>query len=992
MAPEAERVARETGQLDLVVHAYGDVIAAGGLGATLADELGSRLVALEGDCSVEGSFFVDALLRVLEIAPRARRALDRVKLALGSQAHWEALFRLYDRAIDAAASDDERAELLGEAAFAARDLASDAERAIAYFASIHSLRPDDDAACAALERLYERQGRRAELADLLAGRAAREKGAARHRLQHRIAALRLDLGEIAEANAAVQTMLDEGAPAADAASLLERLAFRAGPGCGRRARDLVRLRLSADGGAPGAFARVMGSLDAEVAANPGAAAHVYRAVLLSAVVAWRRAPTDAVFQDAADGAWRAVGALSSAFLHAGDARRACRVLERAARLPFERERRRELLGQAVQLCSDGPGDARRAIRLYSAIFEDDAADALAAASIDRFAGLLEAAGENGKLARLWERQAAHRARTGDCAEEAALCLRAAAAWERHGSDDRAVAACDRAVALLENVLNRPGAAEVLKRCIAMCGGVSAKDRALLHQRLARALRRSGDREGALAHLRIAAGLQPAQTTILDDLGQVALEAGRLDVAASAYRTLLLALRHPVGQEQAVARCRVFLKLGRVALLRGDPAHAASLLESALDEAPDAGADPEALDGALGIQRDAETMLRDPADDRAGGRFVGPERGPALARLEDTSRRLEGLLRRAIEARQPGADRARLRVFLARAQMVRSDSGEELEALLSSILDEDPDQAEASQLLAGLLERDGRFDEVATMLERGLERSASPAAGACAIGLVDLLLGADRAEQALAAFERLLARAPQHAERLAALIVARAEATADGPEKAALLLHAASLLEAQVGHPERALPLLERARATHPESIEAALALARVQAGLGRPGEALAALLEIAARNRGKRLPALGRVYLAIGKAHLAADDLVEALDALKAGFAVDPRSTELALQLGLLAIDLGDDKTAERALYGVAMAAARKPGSNEGTDAAERIVAIYHLAALADAGGDAPKALRWAAMAVRQDPAHAGARMLLNRLRARAPALGVQMR
>jgi tetratricopeptide (TPR) repeat protein len=1479
----------------------------------------------------------------LELAPSARWSLDRVKLALGSQARWEDLFRLYDRAIEAAASELERAALLDEAAFAARDLTGDAERAIRYFVSIHALRPDDAAASAALERLYERQGTKHDLVELLAERAGRSEGAARHQFQHRIAALRLDLGQVAEASAVVEAMLEDGVPVVDVANLLERLAGHPGQGraverlCGhyesvgrmddavhlvqaaleqaespderaRRVHDLVRLRVSAARGAPGVFARVMANFESEVSGRPALAQHVYKAVLVSAIAVLKEAPTDADFHDAADGAWRAVGALKSALLDAGDARRACRLLERAARLPFERDRRRELLEQAVQLCSGAPGDSKQAIRLYGEIFEDYDTHPFAAASLDHFAGLLEAAGEDGKLARLWERQAQHRATAGNGADPGALFLRAAAAWQRHGSGDRAVAAYERAAAfgseasfealariylgrsqwadavrvlewldahtsepageghrlrladayigfgrhdrarscleealragpttavahemrarllevyrcesawgplasllwdegqrspnleqkvaflceaaavmqdkldqpaaaadalelavsaaprdsrlhlvlaqLLESLGQWPRAAEVLKECVAIGGEASPKERGLLHQRLARALSRSSDLEGALAHLRVAAGLLPAHAPVLGDLGRVALDAGRLDVAANAYRTLLLVLRNPGAQGEAISRCEVILSLSRIALLKGDELHAASLLDSALDEALDGGEDPVAFERALGemgrddlvaqtlerriertpsltdraialgnlvdfwighrgrdpelgarIRQHTETMLRELADERGASGAVWSALWSVLSRVEDLeaavgrlqqSERLTLLLQGAIATMGPGADRARLRVLLART-VAKPGSSDEAVALLSSALEEDPSQTEASQfveaaravgsalelaerrdeavrLYESILDRlEGRecrratctpadrrptqvstvrmiadrlealgsqrladcyelrmsldpdaaralaprlvelraaqgdaeglvraqelgltadptnrilvdrlarhheeqgdwpavarvlsramdagpddrslflrvvdahqkagapaealrlldgaiatkgsdpelrglraavreaagddegavsdllrigtdtrsVDLVIELLARIVERSVSPAADAYAVGLVDVMTGAGRVEQARGVLDRLLGRNPQHAgalERMAALaagqgawdraadaygrllqvmvesdptdpshlteiglafadaseragragaareplesilrilpesaqlagrlehiceitgdherllrsIAARAETTADRSQKAALLLRAANLLIERVGTPARALPFLERARSVCPESIEAGLAWARVQAALGRASEVVPVLREVVAQNRGKRLPGLGAVYLEIGKAHLASDDLVEAFDALKGGFAVDPRFTELALLLGLLAIDLDDDKTAERALLTVASATTRNAtGSSDSTVAADRVKAIYHLAAMADARGEAAKALRWASTAVREDPTHSGARALLEKLGTRALSPSAQAR
>lgn len=1448
----AEALARELGQLDVVVHAYGEALAGKDVGAELAEALGRRAIALEGDSNVDRSFFLDVLRRVLELAPAARWSLDRIKLTLSAEARWEDLFCLYDQAIDATNDDNERAELLGEAAFVARDLASDAELAIGYFESMLALRPDDVALSTALERLYERAGRRRDLVELLDKEACRSAGASRRQFQHRVAALRLELGQVAAASAAVETMVDEGATVAEVAGLLERLASHPGQGrdvdrlvshyetVGRMddavrlvkarlelaesaderlccVRDLVRLRLSAAQGESAAFARVMATFEPEVAGKPALAQQVHKAVLAAAIAVLKHPPTDSDFQDAADGAWQAVDALKSALVSAGESSRAAHLLERAAQLPFDRDHRRELLERAIQLCTEVPGETEQAIRLYGEIFDQYATHPFAAASLDRFAGLLESEGEDEKLARLCERQAQLQA-GGD---EGALWMRAARAWERQGSDDRAVGAYEQsaaadfeaslealariyvgrsqwadAVRVLERLcalawepgreghtlrladahfalgrrdlarscledtlraeptcplademrarlidayrsdavwaplasllfeegrrnedapgkvaylreaaavfrekLDQPSAAaaalelalphasdngalhlelaslfesleqwgraaEVLKQCIAMGFESSPGGRAALYHRSARALSATNDVDGALAQLQLAARLQPANPEILADLGRIALDAGSLDVAASSYRALLLVLRNPSAQGKAVERSRVICSLSRIAVLTGDPQHATSLLESALEEAIDAGEDPAAFERALvemgradrvagtlerRIERGSSLRLRAGAlrnlaelwerhlePDQALGarvrhhsealmRYLALDRSPdgavllalwsVLTRLEGAeaafgrlpmSEELVPVWQDAVATMDPGVDRARLRVLLARTLTAKAKAGSSQEALtlLSSavdelldcvgpdapefldvarglgdaleraerrddatrhylsILDRRPTRRETVRVIADRLEalgsarladcyelwisldpqaahlaprlvdlraaqgdnpgtaralmlgitadptnrsfvdrlarhheNEGNWSAAAQVLGRALdaapgdrplllrvveahqkarataevlrvlagaiadapsdpellrlraaaheaagddegavadllrigkdsasvdlvigtlskivERSVSPAADAYAIGLVDVLTGASREEQAQAALVRLLARNPNHVgalERTAALAAGRGiwERAADAYARLAAIVakqepvdrgHLATIGLALVDACERAgrpgagdAALESVLRVQQQESgylagqtVATRLAWARLLAKVGRAREAL----EIVAQDRGKRPPGLGAVYLEIGKAYFVKDDLVEAFDALKAGYAIDPRCAELALMLGLLAVDLGDDETAERVLLSVTISTTRNGGSGGGVVAHDKARAFYHLATMADAKGEVVKASRWAAAAVREDPTHAGAHALSDKVGARARA------
>ena len=1422
----AEALGRQLGQLDMVIRAYGELLLGKKIDAELADALGRRVIALEGDSSLEASFFVDVLRRVLELAPAARWSLDRVKLILGSQERWDDLFSLYDRAIDATTGESERATLLDEAAFAARNLAGDHDRAIGYLVSIRALRPDDGAVSTALERLYERHGRPRDLVVLLGERADRSEGAARQQFQQRIAALRLDLGQITEASAIVEAMLDEGAAPADVAGLLERLAPH--PGQGRALDRLVQLRVGAARGQRGGFARVMASFESTIADKPGLARHVYKAVLLAAIAVLKGAPTDGDFAEAAEGAWQAVGALKSALMNGGDARRAARLLERSARLPFDADRRRELLEQAVELSSANPRDTKQSVRLYTQIFEEYPSHPFAVASRDRFAGLLEAAGEYGKLARLWERQAQVHSGPDQGGE---LWLRAAVAWELEGSEDAAVAAYEKAAAsgsqaswralariharrvqwseavhalerlcalvpepgreghtlrlaeayiglgrtdqarscleealrgdptyaladdmrarlidlyrsadaweplasslshagrrsedpaqkvahfreaaalwkdkldqpaaaaaalesalsvtpedgglrldlatLLEGLGQWPRAAEVLRECLAKGGELSSKDRAFLCRRLGRALGAANDFEGALAQLRVASGLLPANAPILSDLGRVALEAGHLDVAAASYRGLLLLVRNPDAQGESVSRSEITLNLSRISLLKGDARHAASILDSALEESLDGGENSasfqrgllemdrgdlvaaalerriertpslEARAGALRnltelwmgplgkerelgerIRRHADGMQRELANRQSPGGAVWLALWSVLSRLEDPEaalRRLpqnDGLIpvvKDAVGAMEPGADRARLHLLLARTVIAKAESSDEAIALLSSafedvlacvgpdtpdfieaarglgdaleraqrrddalrhyeaILDRGPSRLETVRMLADRLEtlgsgrladcyelwisldpdamrlaprlvdlravqddapatiraltlaltadptnrafvdrlarhheeqgdwpavarvlggasdiaphdrplllrvvaahqragagaevlrrldraiakkqgdaellrlravareaagddegavadlratsKDaGSLDLVIEVLSRIVERSASAAADGYAIELVEVLLAASRAKEAQGALDRLLERNPRHVgalERMAALAVRAAawERAADaygrllplvaaepGADPCRLAQVGLALVEAcdRVGRPGAAREPLDRLLRTQPESaklagqsVEGSLAWARLLAKVGRAGDALPVLLDVVARNRGKRLPALGAVYLEIGKAHFAKDDLVEAFEALKAGFAIDPRHSELALMLGLLAVDLDDDKMAERALLAVTTATApRDAGSNDHAPAADdgtslalpgrgqdlKVRALYQLAVMADAKGEFTKAHRWATAASREDPSHEPARALLDKL------------
>ncbi|HTQ42803.1 MAG TPA: tetratricopeptide repeat protein, partial [Polyangiaceae bacterium] len=476
------RIARELDQLDAVALWYGHALR-GRLGdATLTDAIGRRFAALEGECSIDPSFFAETLEHVLDVVPGARWALDRVKLTLAAQARWDDFFRMIDRALETIEGARDRAELLEEAAFAARDVAKDARRATTYLSALCDERPGDVAATLALEHLYERQGRKLVLAEFLGRRAERAKVATRRELQRRIVTLRLELGDVEDASAMVDEMLDAGADVGALCEALEQLARH--PGQERAAdrlrtyyesighvadcirlveasldrptddlrvaaltRDLVRLRVQAAAGAPGQLVRAAERVQQDAAKRPELAGTMHRALLIRAIAASKRAPTDADFADAVEGAWRALGAWTEHLLYADEVERACRVIRRGAGLPFERMRRRELLGLAAELSMDRLDDAPQAIRLLEEIFREDSADAVASGLVDRFARVLRAAGREDRVAILWEQQAGHQAIAGDRGNESARWRLAAEAWERAARVERAIAAYEHAAEL-----------------------------------------------------------------------------------------------------------------------------------------------------------------------------------------------------------------------------------------------------------------------------------------------------------------------------------------------------------------------------------------------------------------------------------------------------------------------------------------------------------------------------------------------------------------
>ncbi len=218
----AEGFARDLGAPQPVADAYARALH-DDLPVSTAEALGRRMVDFHEEWFNEPERVVSLLQRVLELAPGASWAFDRLKLEFNGSGRWEELFRLYDRAIAQAETDAAQADLLREVAMAAKDFAGDSERAIQYLVRLHSLVPTDARVEGALERLYERGGHAEPLIQLLTKRIPSSDEHTARSLKLRIAGLRLDVGQPLEVLALIDELLESGGTRGDVALLLERL-------------------------------------------------------------------------------------------------------------------------------------------------------------------------------------------------------------------------------------------------------------------------------------------------------------------------------------------------------------------------------------------------------------------------------------------------------------------------------------------------------------------------------------------------------------------------------------------------------------------------------------------------------------------------------------------------------------------------------------------------------------------------------------------------
>lgn len=170
----AEALARSLKAPERVATAYREVVsAAKGLPEDVTMRVGERGVAFHEEWFDDAQLVTGMLRQIVEAAPSATWAFERLKLVYNAAERWQELFELYDRVIAAQPDEDSRTLILEDAVEVARDLAADQERAIQYLEQLSQLRPRDTRIEAQLERLYERQGKNRSLIDLLSGRLDR---------------------------------------------------------------------------------------------------------------------------------------------------------------------------------------------------------------------------------------------------------------------------------------------------------------------------------------------------------------------------------------------------------------------------------------------------------------------------------------------------------------------------------------------------------------------------------------------------------------------------------------------------------------------------------------------------------------------------------------------------------------------------------------------------------------------------------------------------
>lgn len=221
----------------------------------------------------------------------------------------------------------------------------------------------------------------------------------------------------------------------------------------------------------------------------------------------------------------------------------------------------------------------------------------------------------------------------------------------------------------------------------------------------------------------------------------------------------------------------------------------------------------------------------------------------LSRIYRTERRWDGLadflLRQA--QHRTGAERAVALREVAEALLVGSRDHEHAAQVLGELRRDRPNDALALLGLGRVLARRKDFEGLAELARRLLPER-DPALVDVLRLIADALWTAGELERAMAAYDAILRLAPEDAEALKAreefltrngrteelvgLLAERAARLPAGEARVALLVRAASLADAELGAPARAIALWERVLEEAPGKLEALDALAALYESVG----------------------------------------------------------------------------------------------------------------------------------------------------------------
>ncbi|MDD9967291.1 MAG: tetratricopeptide repeat protein [Myxococcales bacterium] len=514
---------------------------------------------------------------VLEADPDDLAALDQLIRIRASQERHRDMVSLLAQRLDRTVEPEARTVMQYRQAEAYAGALGDSERAIAVYQEILANSPEELAASVALEALLSDAGRHAELQTLLEARLE-FVDAPDERVEVRVRLATLaeqQFGDRRGAISQLQEILAEEPRHPAAGAELERLLRAAG-----RHQELAeqltrRADLAAEDGRVDAQVEALRELSAvregPLSDVPGAIdtwldIHGLVPEDTGAMTALGRlCRAEQRFQEAAD------------FLHllmlqqsGGEALATARDLAELAEQKLEDFARAEATWQQLLRQQPGSADARAQLRAF---YERTGNHARVVEILVEEAKQDLPTGEKvavlRRIAGLYQQELGEPAAAVPFLEEATKLV----------PDDRDVllALCD----LYISAGREPDAIPVLERIIESYGGRRAKEVALYHHQLGRALEGMGQIDEAFARYDAAFKIDLTNPAILRDLGRVAIQRGDFDRAQKTYRALLL---QKLGPAAGITKAEVYFHLGQVSYHQGDQTKARAMLQRAISEA------------------------------------------------------------------------------------------------------------------------------------------------------------------------------------------------------------------------------------------------------------------------------------------------------------------------------------------------------------------------------------------------------------------------
>lgn len=619
----------------------------------------------------------------------------------------------------------------------------------------------------------------------------------------------------------------------------------------------------------------------------------------------------------------------------------------------------------------------------------------------RLAALFEASGDTAELVELLHRQLDRARNRQDVDSIAALSLRMGKlveADDRHAAMDHYRAGLEWAPEhreLLAALLELQGAeqeqrerAEMTERLLRVTTGPEA---ARIANELIELYRELGDESGEARALDLGFKGCPSDAALRERLEAYHREREDWDELAAMIR---YDAEHREDDAEAVARFRE-----AAAILREtSPARAAEVLRAALERAPEelslleelvhdlveAGLQSEAaadVAGALERQSEPTSVRAHLLRMRASLELALGNTAPALTDLEeaygiDPASSAEALVEALDAHRRAGIDEETERATTHRLAAVLRDMGDEARSrdVLAEWVERVPNDRDALRILRDVDTQAERWEDVVRHLSRLVEVEEGGEQVAAALALAEACrtlgqpetarLGLESALSAQPSDEGLRAALQQLYEdigayrELASMLRDDADATEEEESRFLLLRRAGELLVA-AGDPEAALDPLTQAFALRADDPELVVALADAYMGSGRLQEAVELLQDAINGFKRRRSPHLAAMQLRMSRIAGVSGDPETQKEWLSVALEADKNNGDVAAELAELAIALGDDDTALKALRVVTLLKTPGPMS--------KAVAFLRQAQIAHRQGDGQKAVLWARRARMED-------------------------